>query len=48
LPASLTDAVQASLEIQEALNQRNAAVPQDRRLQFRMGINLGLDIGAIS
>jgi hypothetical protein len=27
--------------MQEAMPQRNAAVPVNRRLQFRMGINLG-------
>ena len=38
---SVTDGVQGAIEIQEALAERNAAVPPDRRLQFRIGINLG-------
>src|ERR1700741_1381905 len=38
---SVTDGVQTAIEIQEALAQRNSAVPADRRLLFRMGINLG-------
>ena len=39
--ASVTDAVQCSVDIQEAMAQRNASVPEDRRIQFRFGINLG-------
>ncbi len=39
--ASVTDAVQSSVDIQEAMAQRNASVPEDRRIQFRFGINLG-------
>jgi adenylate cyclase len=39
--SSVTEAVQSALDIQEAMTQRNAAVPPGRRLQFRMGINLG-------
>jgi TolB-like protein/Tfp pilus assembly protein PilF len=39
--ASVTDAVQCSVDIQEAMAQRNASVPNDRRIQFRFGINLG-------
>jgi class 3 adenylate cyclase len=31
----------AALASQEAMTQRNTAVPVNRRLQFRMGINLG-------
>jgi adenylate cyclase len=38
---SVTDGVHGAIEIQEALAERNAAVPPDRRLQFRIGINLG-------
>jgi adenylate cyclase len=38
---SVTDGVQGAIQIQEALAERNAAVPTNRRLQFRMGINLG-------
>lgn len=32
---SVTEAVQSALDIQEAMTQRNAAVPPARRLQFR-------------
>jgi adenylate cyclase len=39
--SSVTDGVQATIEIQEALAERNQTVPTDRRLLFRMGINLG-------
>ena len=39
--SSVTDGVQGAIEIQEALAERNSAVPTDRRLLFRMGINLG-------
>jgi TolB-like protein len=39
--ASVTDAVQCSVDIQEAMAQRNASVPEDRRILFRIGINLG-------
>jgi len=38
---SVTDAVTSSVEIQEAMAQRNENVPEDRRIQFRVGINLG-------
>jgi adenylate cyclase len=39
--SSVTDGVQSAIEIQEALAERNRTVPADRRLLFRMGINLG-------
>ena len=39
--ASVTDAVQSAVEVQEAMAERNASVPEDRRIQFRVGINLG-------
>ena len=38
---SVTEAVQCAIDMQEAMLQRNATVPADRRLKFRMGINLG-------
>ena len=37
---SAVDAVQCAVELQQAMAQRNAAVPEDRRLTFRMGVNL--------
>ena len=39
--SSVTDGVQGAIEIQEALAERNSAVPTDRRLLFRLGTNLG-------
>jgi len=38
---SVADAVRASIEIQERMRRRNSDVPEDRRIQFRIGINLG-------
>ena len=39
--ASVIDAVQAAVEIQRRMSRRNADVPPDRRIEFRIGINLG-------
>jgi adenylate cyclase len=39
--ASVVDAVQCAVEIQRGMAERNEAVPQDRRLAFRIGLNLG-------
>jgi adenylate cyclase len=39
--ASVTDAVQCAVAIQRELNTRNTALPLQRRMQFRVGINLG-------
>ena len=38
---SVADAVQAAAEIQRELGQRNATLPDAKRMQFRIGINLG-------
>ena len=38
---SVVDAVRAAVEIQAALARRNGALPEDRRMAFRVGINLG-------
>ncbi len=38
---SVLDAVQCSIEIQEGLSKRNADVPDDKRIIFRIGVNLG-------
>ncbi len=38
---SVVDALQSSVEIQENLKIRNADLPQNRRMEFRIGINLG-------
>ena len=39
--ASVVDAVRCALEVQRLMLTRNAAVPQSRRIEFRMGVNLG-------
>jgi adenylate cyclase len=39
--ASVVDAVQCAAEIQQELKIRNADLPPDRQMEFRIGINLG-------
>jgi adenylate cyclase len=39
--ASVVDAVRCAVEIQHEMVKRNADVPPDRRIEFRIGINLG-------
>src|SRR6266481_1071840 len=39
--ASVVDAVRSAVEIQQALKEKNADLPEHRRMQFRIGINLG-------
>ncbi len=38
---SVVDAVQCAVEIQQVLRARNALLPENRRMEFRIGINLG-------
>jgi adenylate cyclase len=38
---SVVDGVACAVEIQDALRRRNAEVPGGRRLEFRIGVNLG-------
>ena len=38
---SVVEAVQCALEVQKELSTRNANVPEDRRIEFRIGVNLG-------
>jgi TolB-like protein/class 3 adenylate cyclase len=38
---SVVDAVRCALEVQNAMVERNAGVPVDRRIEFRIGIHLG-------
>src|SRR5262249_35444199 len=38
---STVEAVQCAVEMQQALKEGNADVPLDRRVEFRIGINLG-------
>jgi adenylate cyclase len=39
--ASVVDAVRCAVEAQRAVLDRNAEIPEDKRLVFRIGINLG-------
>jgi adenylate cyclase len=39
--ASVVDAVRCAVEVQREMALRNAAVPEARRIEFRIGINLG-------
>jgi adenylate cyclase len=38
---SVVDAVRCAIEVQTGLIERNAGVPQERRIEFRVGIHLG-------
>ena len=38
---SVVDAVRCAIEVQKGLVERNAGVPPDRRIEFRVGIHLG-------
>ena len=38
---SVVDAAQCAVKTQQVLKARNAALPQERRMEFRIGINLG-------
>jgi TolB-like protein/class 3 adenylate cyclase len=38
---SVVDAVCCSIEVQQGMHKRNADVPQEKRIEFRIGINLG-------
>jgi adenylate cyclase len=39
--ASVVDAVCCAVAFQEGMRERNGDIPEDRRIQFRIGINLG-------
>src|SRR6266853_5618619 len=39
--ASVVDAVRCAAEVQRAMVDREAGMPEDRRIRFRIGINLG-------
>lgn len=43
--ASVVDAVHCALEIQQGLQSRNGYLPEGRKMEFRIGINLGDVIG---
>src|SRR5215813_122648 len=38
---SVVDALRSASEIQAGIAERNASVPQDERIEFRMGLNVG-------
>src|SRR2546421_5642560 len=38
---SVVNAVACAAELQRAVRDRNAGVPEDRRIEFRIGVNLG-------
>ena len=39
--ASVVDGVRSAVEVQEELKARNAELQENRRMEFRIGINLG-------
>src|SRR6516165_6335873 len=39
--ASAVDAARCAMEIQKEMAERNAVIPEDRRIEFRIGINVG-------
>ena len=39
---SVVDAVESAVSVQAAMAERNNAVPVDRRMLFRIGINLAV------
>jgi class 3 adenylate cyclase len=45
---SVVDAVRCAIKVQKAMVERNAGVPQDRRIQFRVDIHLGDVIEEVS
>src|SRR6266852_6267517 len=38
---SVVDAVRCAVEVQREMAERNTGIPRERRIEFRMGINLG-------
>jgi adenylate cyclase len=38
---SVVDAVRCAIEVQNGMRERNAGVPEDQKIQFRIGIHLG-------
>jgi adenylate cyclase len=38
---SVVDAVRCAVEVQRAMDDRNAEIPEDKRIIFRIGVNLG-------
>src|SRR5512142_2656655 len=38
---SVVDAVRCAIEVQNGMLERNAGVPEDRRIEFRIGVHIG-------
>jgi adenylate cyclase len=38
---SVVDAVRCAIEVQKDMGERNADVPREKRIEFRVGVNLG-------
>src|SRR6516162_11483032 len=38
---SVVEAVGCAVEVQQGMAERNAGVPEDKRITFRVGVNLG-------
>src|SRR4051795_10505414 len=38
---SVVDAVRCAIEVQNAMVERNAGVPENRRIEFRLGVHIG-------
>ena len=38
---SVVDAISCSIEVQQGMRERNADIPPEKRIEFRIGINLG-------
>src|SRR6476660_6964369 len=38
---SIVDAVRCAIEVQTAMVERNAGVPENRRIEFRLGVHIG-------
>jgi class 3 adenylate cyclase/TolB-like protein/Flp pilus assembly protein TadD len=39
--ASVVDATRCAMDVQRGMSERNVSVPRDKRLEFRIGINVG-------
>src|SRR6201987_2486454 len=39
--SSVVDAVRCAVEVQRGIAERNTAIPKDKRIEFRLGINVG-------
>jgi adenylate cyclase len=49
--SSVVDAVRCAVEVQRGMAERNTDVPQEKRIEFRIGINVGdmiIDGGDVS